>query len=358
MRGQNLAWLAGVIPSPGNEASRRECREVLSRHMRVMECDERAKWHIPRPQHLMQRNPGMHYHFRPELFVQMRGATRFRFPAEEFLLLPGEIAIVPTGLPHAEKALAGEDGASFRNMVVGFYSSSVSMHFAMDAGMGRPEIETISFFSTPDLRRIIEQAEYIVQLRHSGASQASVAVRGMGLALLAVLADLTQTETPDERQEPHRIFLIKWLVRDQLCNPELNVTFIAQRLECSPDYLSHVFHKETGETLIHYIHRQRMTGAIEVLGNNSMLTVAEIAWACGFANAGYFTRVFRKHTGLTPIDYRRRGAQNRPKEESQPKTIYYEHLDSFPCQAPEMRDASTTGATADNGNTTSYFPLP
>lgn len=306
MMGQNLASSAGLFPAPGNEAIRREFCDVLNQGLRALE-GNLVKVHAPRSQHLVQRCPGMHYHFRPEIFVQIQGSTRFKFPGEEMLLSPGNIAIIPRGLPHAEKALRSEQGAPFRNLVVGFYSSSVSMHIGVDAGAGRPEIEAISFYSTPDLGRLVDQAGYIVQLRHSGSSQAPIAVRGMGLALLAALADLAQAETPDADQEPRRIFRIKWLVRDQLCKPELNVTYLAQKLECSPDYLSHIFHKETGETLIHYIHRQRMSGATEMLGGNPALTVSEIAWACGFIDAGYFARVFRKHTGFTPLDYRERG---------------------------------------------------
>ena len=105
------------------------------------------------------------------------------------------------------------------------------MHLAVDGGAGRPEIETISFYSTPDLRRIGEQADYMVRLGHSGASQASVAVYGLALALFAVLTDLAQAETPDAQRESRRIFMIKWLVRDQISNPELNVSFLARRLE-------------------------------------------------------------------------------------------------------------------------------
>jgi AraC-like DNA-binding protein len=182
------------------------------------------------------------------------------------------------------------------------------MHFARDPGAGRPEIEAITFYNTPDLRRLIEQAEHIVQLSQSCATHAAIAAGGLGLGLLAVLADLSRADTP-EAGESRRIFRIKWLVREQLCNPALNVTFLAQRLECAPDYLSYVFHKETGETLIHYIHRERMTGAIEALTNYPALTVSEIAWACGFVDAGYFTRVFRRHTGLAPVDYRKRCGQ-------------------------------------------------
>lgn len=247
------------------------------------------------------------------------------------MLLPGEVGVLPTGLPHAEKALSAEGGEgrpgdAFRNLVVGFYASTVSMHFARDFGDGRPDIETISFFATPDLQRIVDMVEFLTKASHSAGAHREATTQGLSLALFATLADLTHAETPDARQEPQRIFQIKWLVRDQLYNPELNVTFMAQRLACSADYLSHVFHKETGETLIHYIHRQRMRGALEVIGNPA-LTVSEIAWACGFADAGYFTRVFRKHTGMTPQAYRKHLSGELQRVEEQPKTIYHDRAD-------------------------------
>jgi len=306
--------------SPSTDAAcRRECCEVLSERVGALE-NKQAKVCIPRPQHLMQRNPGMRYQFRPEIHVQIQGATRFHFPTEELVLLPRDIAIVPAGLPYAERACAGDTASRFRKMVVGFHSNSVSMHLAVDSGTGGPEVETIQFYSTPHLSRIVGQADYMVQLRHSGGAHSEIAVRGIGLALLGVLADLSHMETPDARQESRRIFLIKWLVRDHLNSPELNVTFLANRLECSPDYLSFVFHKETRETLIHYINRQRMKGALGVLDNDSVLTISEIAWACGFVDAGYFTRVFRKHTGLTPLNYRKRRFQeNQSEEDALPK---------------------------------------
>jgi AraC-like DNA-binding protein len=326
---------------------RLEYQRVLARALEALE-KGRARVKVPPARALMQRHAGMHYHFRPELFVQLEGATRFRFPDGELMLLPGEVAVMPTGVPHGETALPAEGGESrpgmpFRNFVVGFYSSSVSMHLARDFGAGRPDIETISFFSTPDLRRIVEMVEFLAQAAHSGGPRHETTARGLALALFATLADLTHAETPDVRHESQRIFQIKWLVRDQLYNPELNVTFMAQRLGCSADYLSHVFHKETGETLIHYIHRQRMRGALEVIGN-AALTVSEIAWACGFADAGYFTRVFRKHTGLTPQAYRKRLAEEPRREEELPKTIYHDRAD-YDAGRPRQESGVETAAT-------------
>lgn len=330
MTGQNLAPTPRLVPTLGGAPQRIGYQNILTS---VLGGFERGRAHlkVPEAQALVKRCPEMHYHFRPEIFVQLEGATLFRFPEGKLLLRPGEVAILPAGLPHAEKTLNAEGGdgpggAPFRNFVVGFYASTVSMHLARDFGTGKPDIETISFFSTPDLRRIVEMVEFLVQASQSAGPLREMVVKGLGMALFATLADLTRGETPDARQEPQRIFQIKWLVRDQLYNPELNVTFMAHRIGCSADYLSHVFHKETGETLIHYIHRQRMLGALEVIGNPA-LTVSEIAWACGFADAGYFTRVFRKHTGMTPQAYRKHLAEELRRGEEQPKTVYHDRTD-------------------------------
>lgn len=327
MIGQNLAPSRRLVPKLGGEAWKRDLQELLQRFLQASR-HEKLILKIPHPVRLMQRNPGMHYHFRPEIFIQVQGATRFRFSGEEMLLSPGEMAVLPAGLAHAETALAG-DGVPFRNLVIGFYSNSVSMHFAADQGGGKPDIETIAFFSTPDLQRLIEMVDYLVKLHHSSLPNGQAAVHGLAQALLAVLADLSHVETPEGKQESQRIFQVKWMVRDQIYNPELNVTFMAQHLGCSADYLSHIFHKATGETLIHYIHRQRITGALAVLAG-STLSVSEIAWACGFTDAGYFTRVFRKHTGMTPQAYRLKRGQEAQSDESLPKTIYHDRADYSP----------------------------
>lgn len=332
MAGQNLVPSPRLTPTLGGDVQRREYQEVLSKVVTTLDRGQ-LRLKIPEARSLMQRHAGMHYHFRPELFVQIDGAMRFRFPRDEMLLLPGEVAVLPTGLPHEARAVPAEigvarPGGTFRSLVVGFYASTVSMHIARDCGDGRPDIETISFFATPDLQRIVDMVEHLAKASHSAGSLREVAVRGLSLALFATLADLTHAETPDARHDPQRIFQVKWLARDQLYNPELNVTFMAQRLGCSADYLSHVFRKETGETLIHYIHRQRLRGALEVIAN-PVFSVSEIAWACGFADAGYFTRVFRKHTGLTPQAYRKRLAEE-PMRGEAPSDPFQSDLADYP----------------------------
>jgi AraC-like DNA-binding protein len=330
MIGQNPAPLDEAVSAWADVSQQVEYRAILVRAVAGMERGV-VRPRIPAPRFLLQRHEGMHHHFRPEIFVQVQGATEFRFVDGAMRLSPGEVAVLPAGLPHGEsiatEGSGGGDAASmFRCLVVGFHACSVSMHVARDCMAARPGIDPVRFYSTPDLRRLVELAEFLVQVQQPVGTLKEAASRGLGLALFATLAELAQGETPDLMRESARVFQIKWLVREQLCNVSLNVTFLAARLGCSADHLSHVFHRDTGETLIHYIQRQRLRAALELIGRPA-LTVSEIAWSCGFADAGYFSRVFRKHTGFSPVAYRRLLRARLTQAEGNPETVFHDRME-------------------------------
>lgn len=297
------------IPMP-RKASRALQPALKAEVQRILEAVERRplSLRVPQPLRLMEDHAGMHYHFKPEIFVQLRGTTHFVTPAETVSVHPGEIAIMPTGVPHGERI--EHDIEPFRNFVIGFYSSSVSLHYAEETRPGRPGITEVGFYASTEIRRMVDLAETVVRMHYSHYSHRTVAVRGLLLALFSLLLEMLEIPMPAEASDSDKVFQVKWVVRDQLHNPDLSVKFIAQRLACSPDYLSHCYHRETGETLIHYINRQRVNGALEALSATDK-SVADIATACGFCDGGYFTRVFRKLTNLTPGDYRKQRADEK-----------------------------------------------
>ena len=115
-------------------------------------------------------------------------------------------------------------------------------------------------------------------------------------------------------------------MREQFSNPDLSVQHVAEVLGCSADYLSHLFHIETRERLTHYIQRIRVEGAVLAL-NTTTLTVAEIAYASGFADPAYFARVFKQHKGVTPQEFRAQLEAARREQDKQPKTVYHDRVD-------------------------------
>lgn len=70
-------------------------------------------------------------------------------------------------------------------------------------------------------------------------------------------------------------------------------------------YLSHLFSKEQNMSVGQYIIKRRVDEARHLLenGNQSVSSVAELA---GFNDFSYFCRAFKRLTGMTPMQYRRR----------------------------------------------------
>lgn len=306
---------------------RHQFMEILEARAREVETGK-LRLKVPRSEHLMERRQAMHFHFKPEVFIQLHGTTEFTFPAEKLTLHPGEMAIIPKGLPHGESVYP--DSQPFRNVVIGFYSHTVSMHFAYEAKPHTPDIESIEFYETPDLRKLTELVDYLAQKTYVPPGPGHHwLLKGALMTFLGALLNLIHHDTPETGKDSSRVFQVKWVVREHLFNPKLNVKMLADKLHCSADYLSHVFHKDTKETLIHYINRQRILGASDALANTS-LSVSEIAWACGFSDAGYFTRVFKKFTGKTPNVFRQDALTAASVIEHQPKTIYSDREDFSP----------------------------
>jgi AraC-like DNA-binding protein len=319
--GAPLALFAARSMSGQN---RGEMRQAFDNAISLVE-HGRLILRVPHDVKPVQNRRGMHYHYRPEIFLGLRGSTDFSFPREGFRLGPGEMCVIPAGVPHGEVVRPGSDGP-FRNLVAGFYNNTLSLHFAHETRPGKPDIEVIEFFDAPNLEVFLTLANTIAQTHNTQGPARDAVLKGLLLALLGLFRNIVETGTGQLNNDIGKVFQAKCLVREQFANPELGVQHIAEMLGCSPDYLSHLFHSETKERLTHYIQRIRIGGAILAL-ETTTLTVSEISYASGFADPAYFAKVFKQHKMMTPHEYRAQLASHRALQEDQPKTVYFDRVD-------------------------------
>ncbi len=85
----------------------------------------------------------------------------------------------------------------------------------------------------------------------------------------------------------------------------LSVEEIAASAGYSPSYFSHVFAEETGLSPYQFVVKSRVEQSQKLL-KTTRLTVQEIAFQCGFNSAANFCYTFRKLTGVSPHEYRKR----------------------------------------------------
>ncbi|MBO9605111.1 MAG: response regulator [Paenibacillaceae bacterium] len=81
----------------------------------------------------------------------------------------------------------------------------------------------------------------------------------------------------------------------------------AQALYVTPGHLSALF-RETGESYLQYVTGVRMGKAMELL-TDLRYKIYDIVELVGYSDPSYFTEVFKRHTGLTPAEFRNRSPQ-------------------------------------------------
>ncbi|SEG42615.1 Helix-turn-helix domain-containing protein [Butyrivibrio sp. Su6] len=108
-------------------------------------------------------------------------------------------------------------------------------------------------------------------------------------------------ENDDYDEEVNPTELIEKYVMENFTDPKLNLTFIAQNFGFSASYLSRKFKADTGKNFAKYLTDLRMKKALRYaeLGYKMYRTAGEV----GIPDPNYFSRCFKKYTGMSYSDY-------------------------------------------------------
>ena len=99
---------------------------------------------------------------------------------------------------------------------------------------------------------------------------------------------------------------IKQYIRENYSDSGMGVDQLAREVGMTPNYLSSIFKKNTGENLSRYLKGFRMERAREMLENTNE-KIGVICEKCGFVNVSYFCQSFREYFGISPQKYRDQG---------------------------------------------------
>ena len=83
---------------------------------------------------------------------------------------------------------------------------------------------------------------------------------------------------------------------------KLSLQNLAQQFSMSESHFSRTFKEHTGIGVAQYIKHIRLRAAEKMLLQKAG-SITEIAFACGFNNSNYFIHDFKKHHGITPLQY-------------------------------------------------------
>ena len=127
-------------------------------------------------------------------------------------------------------------------------------------------------------------------------------LEGIFFDILAMISDSINLQATQKNS-----ILINQIKRyvDENYHNDISLTEIADKLHINYYYMSSYFKTHTGENLSTYITKARVEKAKTLL-NDKTIPISRISEMVGFSEHNYFSKVFKKHTKLTPTIYRRK----------------------------------------------------
>jgi AraC-like DNA-binding protein len=142
--------------------------------------------------------------------------------------------------------------------VISIYNETICTHLQRT----EPNAQTLGverqYFDSSKDQLLIRYLEELSEQFHGRDPRRHYAVKGLMMAYLSTLAEIINHSREAAPVEKLKISQAKRYVQEYLGSAELSVKQLAGLLHCSPDYLSHIFHRETGHRLIAYIHREQV----------------------------------------------------------------------------------------------------
>lgn len=251
-----------------------------------------------------------HCHDFSELFYLKTGRCIYTVNGLEYQLNAGDFLIIAPGEPHSTRY---EGPAQCERIT--FYCQKTSL--PEEFRKKHPEVANLLDITskiTLDSKKQLN-AEKMVQRIYQESilkdAYASESVRYLTVCLLISLKRDGHfvVKVKEKEKETFSRDIVEAIEYVRQNHPlPLTLEEAAQRAGLSPTYFSKKFHQETGSTYKKYVNEIRVLNAKQMLLSTDD-SVTKIAISCGFGSSNYFKDVFRKMTGISLRDYRKKSAE-------------------------------------------------
>lgn len=258
-----------------------------------------------------------HWHPQIELTLVLAGEIRYKVNDRTYHLRAGEGLFCNCNALHMGESVAGRDcsyvSVTFLPRVLyGEKTSAMYTHYVRDLcrDSACPAIEL-----RPETDWQGAVLELLRQIHAQGGKRSQTWELEVQIELLQIWLLLYQnwpgtgkqkTKESDPNQERIRI-LMSYIQEHYM--EKLTLEELAAQIHICKNECCRMFKRYMQETLFSYLMAYRVNQSLVLLSETDM-EITQIAEQCGFANPGYYTRVFKKYKDMTPMAYRKHCRQN------------------------------------------------
>ena len=257
-----------------------------------------------------------HIHNEFEIFIVLKGSGIAKIKNKSYTLKTGDIFLINSGEVHSymRDPLYSLDVEDTDDVPL-FLFVQISNHCLREYF---PQIRT-TIFNSCNLRDYLsdEEANSMINLL---VQSAKIYFTEDPLYQLNVLSNIAKVLVSCYKEVPHEIIseaqktnlkqknlrverIISYI--DANFETQIRLQDLAEQENLSPTHFSHLFTSLFGVTFQNYVNIKRMEQCIRLMPNKEK-TLLEISYESGFSDPKYMNRMFIKHFGYTPKEYRKR----------------------------------------------------
>ncbi len=248
-----------------------------------------------------------HTHDAPELFIVLSGDLAIWMDGTTTPLTAGDIVCVPSHMPHRTLPTV------YDNPAILFFTSFSNFHFkgmepnCLDFPGGSSVLHTDGLvrqdITNLCLRMISERysnqvGQYFMQKAY------------LTQLLMTIIRQITvppkQSCSPVTFETHHKTYVVSE-IRQYLSShyaEKISLDLIARNMYLSSAYISKIFKEETGEAPINYLIKMRLERARIQLESDNGQSIKAISNSVGYDDVYYFSKLFKKYYGMSPVHYR------------------------------------------------------
>lgn len=286
-----------------------------------------------------------------ELVSIVSGQMQILIHAQKIILRPGDVMAINVGRTHQLSSIDGGDCefiailASPKIFVTDMSVASEMMSALLDdAHPGYILMQE----DTLDRRTILRMVNRMLELYQDRIPGYPLAVVGYLHLILSMLYRLGQpgSETTTSRTQPDEKILRSMIAYIHLhFSGVISLDAIAEAGSVSRSKCCALFRKYLHQSPIEFANDYRLDVSKLYLHSNPSLSIAEVAAQCGFTQQSYYTKLFVRHYGMTPREYRRQSGNDNSPAPAAPQAT-----SELMEENPEMQMGKTSGSRYNSRN--------
>lgn len=263
-----------------------------------------------------------HKHDYIQLWYVVKGELIHRINGQTYRMLKGNVFVAPPHMVHRVDMMPGQDidiiGCEFLPQFVdeqfGTRSESQS---SVDDGYLAPFLQeqeelgsTKVALSGETELEVLKLLEELLDEFQLGKRHCELILKANLLKIMAVLVREKQKQSGQTNEEDERLEKFRDLMMSAIAfinehyHEELRLERLCRKFSISKTYFCALFKRFTGKTYNDYLIDLRVHKAATLLMGSDM-SITDICFAVGFNDVPYFSRVFKRQTGVTPSHFKK-----------------------------------------------------